>query len=203
VADQDRNLWNTTQIEEGIAVLSRTLGKKPLGRYQLQAAIAAVHDEAKSAQDTDWAQILALYDVLEHVSPPPIVTLNRAVAMVNGPQAGLALLETLDTDDRMAHTHRVHAVRGHLLELAADQTAARRAYQQAARMTASLPEQRYLTLRAARLIARNPSERTLVHTTTSGSCGDRFAARLAGGQVGNGCDVTIQTCPSGSAKVPA
>jgi predicted RNA polymerase sigma factor len=153
LAEQRRELWNTAQIEEGVALLTRTLGRAPIGPYQLQAAIAAVHDEAPSANETDWPQILALYEVLERVSPGPVVTLNRAVAvaMVNGPRAGLALLGTLDTDERMTHTHRLEAVRGHLLELAGDPVAARESYQRAARMTASVPEQRYLALRAARL----------------------------------------------------
>jgi RNA polymerase sigma factor (sigma-70 family) len=151
--EQRRDLWNTAQIEEGVALVTRTLGKGPVGPYQLQAAIAAVHDEAASSEDTDWPQILALYEVLEQVSPSPIVTLNRAVAvgMVNGPRAGLAVLGSLDGDARMAQTHRLDAVRGHLLELAGDEAAARECYQRAARMTASVPEQRYLTLRAARL----------------------------------------------------
>jgi len=151
--EQQRELWNRAQIEEGVALLTRTLGRGPVGAYQLQAAIAAVHDEAPTAVETDWPQILALYEVLERVSPGPVVTLNRAVAlaMVNGPRAGLAVLGTLDADGRMAHTHRLEAVRGHLLELAGDTLAARECYQRAARMTASLPEQRYLALRAARL----------------------------------------------------
>jgi len=153
LAEQRRDLWNQAQICEGVTLLTRTLGTTPVGPYQLQAAIAAVHDEAPSANETDWPQILALYEVLEQLSPGPVVTLNRAVAvaMVNGPRAGLALLGTLDTDDRMAHTHRLEAVRGHLLELAGDVVAARESYHRAARMTASLPEQRYLALRAARL----------------------------------------------------
>jgi RNA polymerase sigma factor (sigma-70 family) len=151
--EQQRELWNTSQIEEGVALITRTLGTAPAGPYQLQAAIAAVHDEAAAADETDWPQILALYEVLEHVSPGPVVTLNRAVAVarVHGPRAGLALLGTLDSDDRMTHTHRLEAVRGHLLELAGDPTAARVSYQLAAKMTASLPEQQYLALRAARL----------------------------------------------------
>ena len=153
LAEQRRDLWSATKIEEGVALISRTLGTAPIGPYQLQAAIAAVHDEAPGAEQTDWPQILALYEVLEQVSPGPVVTLNRAVAvaMVHGPRAGLALLGTLDTDDRMAHTHRLEAVRGHLLEVAGDAVAARESYRRAARMTASLPEQRYLALRAARL----------------------------------------------------
>ncbi|HVD47796.1 MAG TPA: sigma-70 family RNA polymerase sigma factor [Candidatus Limnocylindria bacterium] len=151
--EQKRDLWNTHQISEGVELLRRTLGKVPVGPYQLQAAIAAVHDESPSAEATDWPQILALYEVLEQVSPGPVVTLNRAVALarVNGPRAGLALLGTLDTDERMAYTHRLEAVRGHLLEQAGDLVAARESYQRAARMTASLHEQRYLALRAARL----------------------------------------------------
>jgi RNA polymerase sigma factor (sigma-70 family) len=153
LAEQDRSLWDTAQIAEGIALVSRTLGRGPIGPYQLQAAIAAVHDEAADGPSTDWPQILALYGVLERVSPGPVVTLNRAVAlaMVDGPRAGLALLGTLDDDARMAQHHRVDAVRAHLLELAGEPEAAREAYLRAARLTASQPEQHYLTLRAARL----------------------------------------------------
>jgi RNA polymerase sigma factor (sigma-70 family) len=151
--DQRRELWNSAQISEGIELLTRTLGKAPVGPYQLQAAIAAVHDEASTAAETDWPQILALYEVLEQVSPGPVVTLNRAVAVarVHGPRAGLALVGTLDKDERMAHNHRLEAVRAHLLERAGDIDAARKSYELAARMTASLPERRYLALRAARL----------------------------------------------------
>ena len=153
LADQDRARWNAAQIEEGVALVTRTLGSRPIGPYQLQAAIAAVHDEAPSAADTDWRQILALYDVLAQVSPGPVVTLNRAVAvaMVDGPRAGLAVLGTLDDDARMAQNHRLDAVRGHLLELAGEPDAARDAYRRAARLTRSVPEQRYLLLRAASL----------------------------------------------------
>jgi RNA polymerase sigma factor (sigma-70 family) len=151
--EQRRDLWDAAQIEEGVGLLTSTLGKVPIGPYQLQAAIAAVHDEAANAGDTDWPQILALYEVLERISPGPVVTLNRAVAVarVHGPRAGLALLGSLDTDDRMAYTHRLEAVRAHLLELAGEPVAARESYERAARMTASLPEQRYLILRAASL----------------------------------------------------
>ena len=153
LADQRRELWDAAMIEEGVELITRTLGSGPLGAYQLQAAIAAVHDEAPSAEETDWPQILALYDVLEQVSPGPVITLNRAVAvaMVDGPRAGLAVLGTLDEDQRMAHNHRLEAVRGHLLDLASDLDAASASYRLAARMTASVPEQRYLALRAARL----------------------------------------------------
>jgi RNA polymerase sigma factor (sigma-70 family) len=153
LADQDRALWDRTQIEEGLGIITDTLGRAAIGPYQLQAAIAAIHDEAPSADETDWPQIIALYDVLEQVAPGPVVTLNRAVAvaMVDGPRAGLAVLGTLDADDRMAHTHRLEAVRGHLLELAGEPGAARESYRRAAKMTASVPEQRYLAMRAARL----------------------------------------------------
>ena len=153
LAEQRRDLWNKAYIEEGVALLTRTLGSGPVGPYQLQAAIAAVHDEAATAEETDWRQIVALYEALEQVSPAPVVTLNRAVAvaMVDGPRAGLALLGTIAADERMAHTHRLEAVRAHLLEMAGDTAAARDGYRKAARMTSSLPEQRYLTLRAARL----------------------------------------------------
>jgi predicted RNA polymerase sigma factor len=156
LAEQRRELWDRGQIEEAAELLGRTLGRGAIGPYQLQAAIAAVHDEAPSAEETDWPQILALYDVLEQVSPGPVVTLNRAVAvaMVRGPRAGLAVLGTLEDDERMAQNHRLEAVRGHLLELAGDPDAARQAYRRAATTTASLPEQRYLTLRAARLDER-------------------------------------------------
>jgi RNA polymerase sigma factor (sigma-70 family) len=153
LAEQRRDLWNAGEIEEGVALLTRTLGSGPVGPYQLQAAIAAVHDESPSAEKTDWREILALYEVLEEVSPGPVVTLNKAVAlaMVEGPRAGLALLGTLDSDERLAHSHRLEAVRGHLLELAGEPDAARASYLRAATMTASLPEQRYLALRAAKL----------------------------------------------------
>ncbi len=153
LADQDRSLWSASLIDEGIELITRTLGTAPIGPYQLQAAIAAVHDEAGTAQETDWPQILALYEVLERIAPNPVVTLNRAVAvaMVHGPRAGLALLGILEDDERMAQTHRLAAVRGHLLEMSGDLVAAQAAYRTAARMTASIPERNYLTLRAARL----------------------------------------------------
>ncbi|HEY6746846.1 MAG TPA: sigma-70 family RNA polymerase sigma factor [Mycobacteriales bacterium] len=153
LADQDRSRWDRDLIQEGVGLISRTLGRGPVGPYQLQAAIAAVHDEAASDADTDWPQILALYDVLQRVSPGPVVTLNRAVAvaMVHGPLAGLAELGTLDDDDRMTRGHRLDAVRAHLLELAGDRPAAVAAYRRAAKRAASVPEQHYLALRAARL----------------------------------------------------
>jgi predicted RNA polymerase sigma factor len=151
--EQDRARWDAAAIAEGVALVSATLARAPLGPYQLQAAIAAVHDEAATAADTDWRQILVLYELLAQVAPSPVVTLNHAVAlaMVRGPRAGLELLATLDGDARMAGSHRLDAVRAHLLELAGDTAAARERYRAAARRTTSLPEQRYLESRAARL----------------------------------------------------
>ncbi|ADB51742.1 RNA polymerase sigma factor [Conexibacter woesei] len=153
LADQDRSLWSETAIAEGVALVTATLPRAAIGPYQLQAAIAAVHDEAATAEETDWPQILALYRLLAHVAPGPMVTLNEAVAlaMVEGPQAGLELLRTLDDDDRIAGHHRLEAVRAHLLEMAGDHAAARERYREAARRTTSLPEQRHLEGRAARL----------------------------------------------------
>ena len=153
LAEQDRSRWDAAAIAEGVALISSALARAPIGPYQLQAAIAAVHDEAARADDTDWRQILVLYELLAQVAPSPVVTLNHAVAlaMVRGPQAGLELLATLDSDGRMAGTHRLEAVRAHLLELAGDTAAARERYRAAARRTTSLPEQRYLEGRAARL----------------------------------------------------
>jgi predicted RNA polymerase sigma factor len=151
LAEQRRELWNAVQIEEGLVLLERAFATGPTGRYQLQAAIAALHDEAPTAAETDWPQIVALYWVLERVSPSAIVTLNRAVAvaMVDGPRAGLELLDTVAGDESLAHTHRVDAVRGHLLELAGEVDAARECYRRAARRTTSVLEQRYLARRAA------------------------------------------------------
>ncbi len=153
LAEQDRDLWNADSIREGLALVTGALAQAPLGPYQLQAAIAAVHSEAARAEDTDWAQILALYELLERVSPNPMVTLNHAVAvaMVRGPEAALDLLKTLETDDRIAGHHRLDAVRAHLLEMAGDVDGARSSYRAAARRTTSIPEQRYLEARAARL----------------------------------------------------
>jgi RNA polymerase sigma factor (sigma-70 family) len=151
LADQDRRRWDREQIEQGVALISAALRHGPTGPYQLQAAIAALHSEAASAEDTDWPQILALHRLLEQLEPGPIVALNRAVAvaMVEGPEAGLALLETLDDDDRVADHHRLAAVRAHLLELSGRRDAALGHYREAARLTTSLPERRYLERRAA------------------------------------------------------
>lgn len=152
LAEQDRSLWDAPAIAEGIALVTRALGSGRVGQYQLQAAIAAVHDEAPTPEATDWPQILALYDVLARVSPGPVVGLNRAVAvaMVHGPRAGLAELGAIGADDRMAGNHRIHAVRAHLLEMAGELDEAAAEYSVAARLTRSIPEQRYLAIRAAR-----------------------------------------------------
>jgi RNA polymerase sigma factor (sigma-70 family) len=152
LAEQDRRRWNQAYIDEGRALITDALARAPLGPYQLQAAIAAVHDEAPRAQDTDWPQILVLYEFLERISPNPMVTLNHAVAlaMVRGPRAGLVLLRKLDGNGRIASHHRLDAVRGHLLEMAGDHAAARASYRSAARRTTSLPERRYLEARASR-----------------------------------------------------
>jgi predicted RNA polymerase sigma factor len=153
LASQDRSRWDAAAIAEGVALITAALARAPIGPYQVQAAIAAVHDEAARAEDTDWPQILVLYELLERLAPGPVVTLNHAVAlaMVRGPRAGLDLLTTLDDDGRLAGHHRLDAVRAHLLELAGDPAAAREHYRAAARRTTSLPEQRYLEGRAASL----------------------------------------------------
>jgi predicted RNA polymerase sigma factor len=151
--EQDRTLWDTDAIAEGVALVTDTLSTGPLGSYQLQAAIAAVHDEAPTAEATDWPQILALYTLLERVAPNPTVTLNRAVAvaMVQGPAAGLAVLDALSTDQRISASHRLVSVQAHLLEMAGDHDAAHAGYLQAARRTTSEPEKRHLLTRASRL----------------------------------------------------
>ena len=158
MAEQDRGRWRADEIAEGIALITRVLPRGPTGPYQLQAAIAAVHDEAARAQDTDWAQIRALYELLLRLGDNPMVRLNHAVAvaMVDGPERGLALLEPLDRDDRVAADHRLHAVRGHLLETAGDLPAARAAYEQAAERTTSVQLQRYLYTRAGRIRSGGP-----------------------------------------------
>jgi RNA polymerase sigma factor (sigma-70 family) len=153
IDEQDRTLWNQESIEEGAALILKTLASGEVGSYQLQAAIAAVHAEAPTADETDWRQILALYVLLEKLAPNPMVTLNRAIALaqVEGPQAGLDLLATLDDDKHLADNHRLDAVRAHLLERSGDLSGARERFLAAARRTTSLPEQRYLTAKAAGL----------------------------------------------------
>jgi predicted RNA polymerase sigma factor len=153
LTQQDRALWDQREISEGIALLTATLSKGSVGAYQLQAAVAAVHDEAARAADTDWPQILALYDLLKRMSDNPMVMLNHAIAaaMVHGPSAGLGLLNALDADGRLTGHHRLDAVRAHLLELAGDHQAAIAHYRTAAGRTTSLPERNYLMTQAARL----------------------------------------------------
>jgi RNA polymerase sigma factor (sigma-70 family) len=164
---QDRKLWNKDQIAEGVALISETLPKGVVGAYQLQAAIAAVHDEAASAEETDWPQILALYDVLQRVSDNPMVKLNGAVAaaMVHGPAKGLQLLEELANDARVANHHRLHAVRAHLLELGGDFVGAIGQYRSAAARTGSLPERNYLLTQAAQLERQVDADQTQKITT--------------------------------------
>lgn len=149
--EQDRGLWDKAAIEEGVALVTWALSRRSPGPYQLRAAIAAVHDEADSPDSTDWPEILGLYDVLVHLVPSPVERLNRAVAvgMVHGPAAGLAELDALAPE--LTTGHRLDSVRAHFLERAGDPEAARAAYESAAAKTLSLPEQRYLRARAARL----------------------------------------------------
>ena len=153
LAEQDRSAWDAGAIAEGVALITETLASAPVGPYQLQAAIAAVHDEAVRFEETDWRQILGLYGLLDTVAPGPMVTLNRivAVAMVHGPASALDELPAAERHAALAGHHRVDAVRAHLLEMAGDREAARAAYRVAARHTLSVPEQRYLESRAARL----------------------------------------------------
>jgi len=163
---QDRTLWDQAEITEGIELLTAALSKGSVGLYQLQAAVAAVHDEAERAEDTDWPQILALYELLKRVSPSPMVTLNHAIAaaMVHGPAKGLELLKTLDSDGRLAEHYRLDAVRGHLLEMLGDHASAIQHYRAAASRTTSIPERDYLMTQAARLEEglRSPDEKRTV-----------------------------------------
>jgi RNA polymerase sigma factor (sigma-70 family) len=150
---QDRRRWDRAQIAEGVALVTDALSSGSVGLYQLQAAIAAVHDEAEHAEDTDWPQILALYGVMQGVSDNPMIALNHAIAtaMVEGPAAGLQLLQVLDTDGRMKNHHRLHAVRAHLLEMAGDHQEAIAQYRAAAGKATSIPERNYLMAQAGRL----------------------------------------------------
>lgn len=155
MAEQDRSRWDAAMVAEGVGILERVLPRGPVGRYQLTAAIAAVHAEAAGWEDTDWAQVVALYELLEQVAPGPAVTLNRAVAvsMAAGPDPALELVAPLLADRSMGRHHRTHAVHAHLLERAGDTTGAAEAYRRASRLATSGPEQRYLNARLARLIA--------------------------------------------------
>ncbi|MDQ3692262.1 MAG: RNA polymerase sigma factor [Chloroflexota bacterium] len=153
LAEQDRRSWDAPAIAEGLALITETLAKAPIGPFQLQAAIAAVHDEAARSEETDWRQILGLYELLHSIAPGPMVALNRIVAgaMVHGPRAGLEALTAAEADPALAGHYRVDAVRAHLLDMAGDPETARAHYRRAARRTLSLPEQRYLESRAAQL----------------------------------------------------
>jgi RNA polymerase sigma factor (sigma-70 family) len=172
LAEQDRTRWDAAAIREGIALVEAALPVGPVGPYQLQASIAAVHAEAARAEDTDWAQIAVLYGMLARVAPGPAVTLNHAVAvaMVEGPDAGLEMLDPLLRGRRAHRDHRLHAVRAHLLELAGDGGPAREAYLLAASATTSIPEQRYLLGRAARLAPPDAG---------TGACSDQPSANVA------------------------
>jgi RNA polymerase sigma factor (sigma-70 family) len=154
LTDQDRALWDADKIAEGVALITAALPRGTAGPYQLQAAIAAIHDEAPSAAETDWPQIKALYEVLLQISNNPVIALNHAVAvaMADGPISGLQRLETLATDKQLAEDHRLYAVRAHLLEMSGETAAACEAYQAAARRARNLPQQRYLIGRATRLL---------------------------------------------------
>jgi len=160
--EQDRALWDERLIAEGIALVSDALSKRSIGSYQLQAAIAAVHDEAARSEDTDWPQILALYGLLRRMSDNPMVALSHAIAaaMVHGPAVGLELLKVLDTDARMGGHYRLDAVRAHLLEMDGDRARAIAHYRSAAERTTSIPERDYLTIKAARLAAEQRGDRT-------------------------------------------
>lgn len=153
LAEQDRSRWDRAMIAEGVGILERVLPRGHVGRFQLQAAIAAVHAESPTWEDTDWPQISILYAMLDRVAPGPMVTLNRAVAvgMAFGPQQGLDLLTPLLDNPSMRRHHRTHAVRAHLLEMLGDGPAALDSYRRAAQLATSVPEQRYLNGRVRRL----------------------------------------------------
>jgi len=154
--EQDRTAWDRGMIDEGVELVKASLAGPALGPYLLQAAIAATHADAATAGETDWPQVHALYLILERIAPNPMVTLNRAIALAEtkGPQAGLALLATLDDDERMARHHRLLSVRAHLLEKTGDTTGAYEHYQRAAKATASIAEQRHRRSRASQLRTR-------------------------------------------------
>jgi RNA polymerase sigma factor (sigma-70 family) len=153
LAEQDRSRWDADYIAEGVALITAALSRGPAGPYQIQAAIAAIHDEAPSTEDTDWPQIKALYELLLQSLDNPMVALNHAVAvaMADGPAAGLQRITALADHKQLAEDHRLHSVRAHLLEMSGDTAAAREAYRAAARRATNLPQQRYLISRAARL----------------------------------------------------
>jgi predicted RNA polymerase sigma factor len=151
LAEQDRSRWNREQINEGTALAEAALARGAIGEYQLQAAIAAVHDDALRAEDTDWPQIVGLYGLLERISGNPLVSLNRAIAiaMVHGPKIALEHLDSLH--ERLGDNYRLDAVRAHLLEMSGDTTAAVQHFEAAAKQTTNLPERDYLIAKAAKL----------------------------------------------------
>jgi len=153
LTEQDRGRWDQNEIGQGVALLESALSKGAIGPYQLQAAIAALHDEAPRAEDTDWTQILALYEMLKHMSDNPMVRLNHAIAiaMVRGPAEGLKMLDEIDSEGCLEGHYRLNSVRANLLELAGDHDAAVVHYKAAAERTNSLPERNYLVTQAARL----------------------------------------------------
>ncbi len=157
LAEQDRTRWDRALVAEGVALITTALQRGQVGEYQVQAAIAAVHDQAAGHADTDWSDILSLYRLLERMTGNPMVTLNRAVAaaMTHGPEEGLALLDGLG--DRLGDHHRLHSVRAHLLELVGDRPGAVVEFRAAAARTTNLREQHYLTTRAAHLTATGPA----------------------------------------------
>jgi RNA polymerase sigma factor (sigma-70 family) len=159
LAEQDRSRWNADYVAEGVALITNALPRGTAGPYQLQAAIAAIHDEASSAEETDWPQIKALYELLLQMSDNPMVALNHvvAVAMADGPAAGLQRLDSLAGDKQLAEDHRLYAVRAHLLEMTGDKDAAREAYRAAARRATNLAQQRYLNRQAGKLNDASPS----------------------------------------------
>lgn len=185
MAEQDRRLWNSDDIAEGISLITAALPRAVPGPYQFQAAIAALHDEAATAEETDWPQIAALYERLLEISDNPVVALNHAVAvtMVHGPEAGLPILDRLASDNRLVDDHRLFAVRGHLEEMSGDLEAARRSYLSAAGRTMSLPQQRYLHGRAARLvpIQRKVQPMSEVDAERIGERADLLPEELAAG----------------------
>lgn len=158
--EQDRSAWDRAAIEEGTALVTAAMSRGTIGAYQIQAAIAALHDEAPSAESTDWPQILALYGLLQRMSDNPMVALNHAVAtaMVDGPRAGLERLDAIESDARLASTHRVAAVRAHLLERAGERDAAIGAFRAAADRATSIPERNFLLMKAARLAGTPPTD---------------------------------------------
>ena len=181
MADQDRTSWDAPSVAEGVALITEALRRGAPGPYQLQAAIAALHDEAPTAEATDWPQILALYDLLLQVADNPVVRLNHAVATaMAGPRAGLARLDPLRADPRIAEDHRLFAVRGHLLEMVGDRDAARECYRWAALRTTSPPQQRYLRAQATRLAGPTGDRESRAATAARRSClrGWRHELRL-------------------------